>query len=267
MPDLINQYLQEIGRYRILDKQEVKDLLAEGNKEDVVKANLKLVVPIARRYSRNGDLLDLIQEGNKGLMRAVDDFDPERDFKVSTYARWWIWCSIIRYSMDNNPEFIPRGILDKRKKYSTAGHEYMEKHGEWPDDKYVAENSEDIFGKKYNVSQVRELKEMFSRTSTSMQDAVGDSTTIEDTIGYEEDIHQGLSDARIREVVDSYLQGMKIEDKVIFKGFYLKGINPSKMDRYFGSSPGRSRNKLEKMKRNIRNKYMDDPRIQDLLSS
>lgn len=99
----IRQYLAEIGRYPLLTpEQELKiaQRVAEGDtkaQQHLVEANLRLVVSIAKRYNNHGiSLLDLIQEGNLGLIRAVQKFDPRRGFRFSTYATWWIRQAISR---------------------------------------------------------------------------------------------------------------------------------------------------------------------------
>jgi RNA polymerase sigma factor (sigma-70 family) len=95
--DTLGRYLCEIGRYELLSAEQEQDLArraVSGDRaafERLVQANLRLVVHVAKRYSvGNGELLDLIQEGNMGLLRAVRKFDPERGFRFSTYATWWI---------------------------------------------------------------------------------------------------------------------------------------------------------------------------------
>jgi RNA polymerase primary sigma factor len=95
--DTLGCYLREIGRYELLSAEQEKELarrIAQGNKaafEQLVGANLRLVIGIARRYTTTtAELLDLIQEGNIGLMRAAEKFDPERGYRFSTYATWWI---------------------------------------------------------------------------------------------------------------------------------------------------------------------------------
>ena len=95
--DSVRLYLREIGKIPLLSTDEEAELakkIAEGDKkakDKMVEANMRLVVSIAKRYSGRGlDFLDLIQEGNTGLLRAVEKFDPEKGFKFSTYATWWI---------------------------------------------------------------------------------------------------------------------------------------------------------------------------------
>ena len=105
--DSVRLYLREIGKIPLLTPEEEQDLalkIVEGNKkakDKMVEANMRLVVSIAKRYSGRGlDLLDLIQEGNTGLLRAVEKFDPDKGFKFSTYATWWIRQAITRAIAD-----------------------------------------------------------------------------------------------------------------------------------------------------------------------
>lgn len=105
--DSVRLYLREIGKIPLLEQDEEQELakkIVEGDKrakEKMVESNMRLVVSIAKRYSGRGlDFLDLIQEGNTGLLRAVDKFDPEKGFKFSTYATWWIRQAITRAIAD-----------------------------------------------------------------------------------------------------------------------------------------------------------------------
>ena len=95
--DPVRMYLKEIGKIPLIDASrevELAEKIAEGNekaKNELVEANLRLVVSIAKRYVGKGMFfLDLIQEGNLGLMKAVDKFDHSKGYKFSTYATWWI---------------------------------------------------------------------------------------------------------------------------------------------------------------------------------
>ena len=105
--DSVRLYLREIGKIPLLSNEEEAELakqIVEGDrkaKDKMVEANMRLVVSIAKRYSGRGlDFLDLIQEGNTGLLRAVEKFDPEKGFKFSTYATWWIRQAITRAIAD-----------------------------------------------------------------------------------------------------------------------------------------------------------------------
>ena len=105
--DSVRLYLREIGKIPLLSQEEEAELaqrIVKGDKkakDKMVESNMRLVVSIAKRYSGRGlDFLDLIQEGNTGLLRAVDKFDPEKGFKFSTYATWWIRQAITRAIAD-----------------------------------------------------------------------------------------------------------------------------------------------------------------------
>src|SRR6266496_781385 len=105
--DSVRLYLREIGKIPLLNPEEELELahrVKAGDKDakdKMAEANMRLVVSIAKRYSGRGlDFLDLIQEGNTGLLRAVEKFDPDKGFKFSTYATWWISQAITRAIAD-----------------------------------------------------------------------------------------------------------------------------------------------------------------------
>ena len=105
--DSVRMYLREIGDVPLLTQEEELELAQRAVKGDkkakdkLAESNMRLVVSIAKRYSGRGlDFLDLIQEGNTGLLRAVEKFDPEKGFKFSTYATWWIRQAITRAIAD-----------------------------------------------------------------------------------------------------------------------------------------------------------------------
>ncbi len=105
--DSVRMYLREIGKIPLLSQEEEQELAVKAMKGDkrakdkLAEANMRLVVSIAKRYGGRGlDFLDLIQEGNTGLLRAVEKFDPDKGFKFSTYATWWIRQAITRAIAD-----------------------------------------------------------------------------------------------------------------------------------------------------------------------
>ena len=105
--DSVRLYLREIGKIPLLTPEEEADLaqrIVKGDKkakDKMVESNMRLVVSIAKRYGGRGlDVLDLIQEGNTGLLRAVEKFDPDKGFKFSTYATWWVRQAITRAIAD-----------------------------------------------------------------------------------------------------------------------------------------------------------------------
>lgn len=105
--DSVRMYLREIGKIPLLTQEEEQELAKKAiqgdkkAKDKLAEANMRLVVSIAKRYGGRGlDFLDLIQEGNTGLLRAVEKFDPDKGFKFSTYATWWIRQAITRAIAD-----------------------------------------------------------------------------------------------------------------------------------------------------------------------
>ncbi|MEY3220435.1 MAG: hypothetical protein RIT27_1792 [Pseudomonadota bacterium] len=124
-PDAMHLYLQEIGAIPLLTPAEEIQLarqVCQGNKkatQQMIEANLRLVVKIARRYLNRGmPFLDLIEEGNIGLIRAVQKFDPERGFRFSTYATWWIRQTIERALMNQTRMIrLPVHIISEINKY------------------------------------------------------------------------------------------------------------------------------------------------------
>ena len=130
--DILQMYLKEIGRKRILSKEEEYELgkiIAEGNEternnalNELVQANLRLVVSIAKKYAGQGVLfMDLVQEGSLGLIKAAEKFDYKKNFKFSTYATWWVKQAIVR-AISNQSKIIriPVHMLEKIRKYKRA---------------------------------------------------------------------------------------------------------------------------------------------------
>jgi RNA polymerase primary sigma factor len=141
MDDAVKQYLKEIGRFPLLTGEEelmLAERIANGDedaKRKLIEANLRLVVSIAKRYSSQGlPLLDLVQEGNLGLMRAAQKFDYRRRNRFSTYATWWIRQAISRAIAEHSRTIhIPVHVVEliyklkriSRKLYQETGHEPM----------------------------------------------------------------------------------------------------------------------------------------------
>ncbi len=140
--DSVQIYLREIGKTSLLTRDEEKELakkIVEGSIEarnKLIQANLRLVVSIAKRYvgrSPNLTLLDLIQEGNIGLARAVDKFDYRRGFKFSTYATWWIRQAITRALADQSRTIrIPVHMVETISKYAQVKRRLLQDLGREP---------------------------------------------------------------------------------------------------------------------------------------
>ena len=180
--DPVRMYLKEIGRVPLLSAEEEKELaekMAVGDedaKNKLVEANLRLVVSIAKRYVGKGMFfLDLIQEGNIGLMKAVDKFDYEKGFKFSTYATWWIRQAITRAIADQARTIrIPVHMVETIHKVSRYSRQMLQELGR--------EATAEEIGEKMGISadKVREIMKIAQ-----------DPVSLETPIGEEEDSHLG----------------------------------------------------------------------------
>ncbi len=180
--DPVRMYLKEIGKVPLLDAEEEKELarrMADGDeyaKNKLVEANLRLVVSIAKRYVGKGMFfLDLIQEGNLGLMKAVEKFDYQKGYKFSTYATWWIRQAITRAIADQARTIrIPVHMVETIHKVSRYSRQMLKELGR--------EATADEIGEKMGMSaeKVREIMKIAQ-----------DPVSLETPIGEEEDSHLG----------------------------------------------------------------------------
>ena len=160
--DALQLYLEEIGKIPLLTDSEVIELarrLEEGDhdaRQRLVNANLRLVVAIAKRYQGRGVLLeDLVQEGNLGLIRAVERFDYRRGFRFSTYAAWWIRHRITRAIANQGRTIrLPVHVVDLVNKISRVSTQLTQSLGREPDDGEIA----DEMG--VSVDELMELREV-----------------------------------------------------------------------------------------------------------
>src|SRR5206468_9380045 len=145
----LKRYLQEIGQFRLLTPQQEVELAGKikrgdaAARERMINANLRLVVTIARDYANFGlPLLDLISEGNIGLMKAVERFDPNKGAKLSTYASWWIKQSIKRALADQGKTIrLPVHVVDKLFHIRKAEAMLVEMLGREPTDAEIADET------------------------------------------------------------------------------------------------------------------------------
>ena len=173
--DALQLFLNEVGRYELLTAEEEVELakrIERGDreaKERMINSNLRLVVSIAKKYQGHGlSLLDLIQEGIIGLIRAVEKFDWRRGFKFSTYATWWIRQAVQRGVANKAREIrIPVHIVDRERKIARAERELVAKLGRAPTEEEVSQAS------KLPLKQVREVREA-ARAVTSLDRPVGE---------------------------------------------------------------------------------------------
>ena len=180
--DPVKVYLKEIGRVPLLSSDEEVDLAVrimngdEAAKKRLSEANLRLVVSIAKRYVGRGmQFLDLIQEGNLGLIKAVEKFDYTKGFKFSTYATWWIRQAITRAIADQARTIrIPVHMVETINKVKKASSMLLHKNGHEPSAEEVAEELD------MSVDKVREIMRVAQ-----------EPVSLETPIGEEEDSHLG----------------------------------------------------------------------------
>ena len=180
--DPVKVYLKEIGRVPLLSAEEEVELairMSEGDvaaKKRLSEANLRLVVSIAKRYVGRGmQFLDLIQEGNLGLIKAVEKFDHTKGFKFSTYATWWIRQAITRAIADQARIIrIPVHMVETINKVKKVNSQLLHENGHEPTNEQIAEKLE------MPVEKVREIMRVAQ-----------EPVSLETPIGEEEDSHLG----------------------------------------------------------------------------
>ena len=180
--DPVRMYLKEIGQVPLLDNDKelvLAEKMADGDeeaKQELVKANLRLVVSIAKRYVGKGMFfLDLIQEGNLGLMKAVDKFDYRKGYKFSTYATWWIRQAITRAIADQARTIrIPVHMVETIHKVSRYSRQLLQENGR------EATAEEIALKMGTSAEKVREIMKIAQ-----------DPVSLETPIGEEEDSHLG----------------------------------------------------------------------------
>jgi RNA polymerase primary sigma factor len=173
--DALQLFLNEAGRYKLLTAEEEVELAKRIERGDkaakdlMINSNLRLVVSIAKRYQGHGlSLLDLIQEGIIGLIRAVEKFDYRKGFKFSTYATWWIRQAVQRGVANKSRTIrIPVHIVEREQKIARAERELVLKLGRQPTDQELAKAA------KLPIKQVREVKAA-ARAVTSLDRPIGD---------------------------------------------------------------------------------------------
>jgi len=270
--DPVRMYLKEIGRIPLLTREEEIRLAQRVEKGDpiakqkLIDANLRLVVSIAKKYIGRGmTFLDLIQEGNKGLIRAVEKFDWSKGFKFSTYATWWIRQAITRSIADQARTIrIPVHMVETINKLMRTSRRMMQELGREPTPEEVGKVME------LDPERVREILKIAQNT-TSLESPVGsgeDESVLGDFIADEQQAspYDSTSMQMLRENVDEVLAALSDrEAKVLKLRFGLAGnkmMTLEEVGRQFGVTRERIRQieakALRKLKHPSRRKKLQD---------
>ncbi len=196
LTDPVRIYLKEIGRVPLLSQEEEQALaqrIEQGDKEaknQMIEANLRLVVAVAKRYVGRGmHFLDLIQEGNMGLLKAVEKFDYRKGYKFSTYATWWIRQSITRAIADQARTIrIPVHMVETINKVARASHQLVQELGREPNATEIAEYLD------LPLSKVEEIMKLSQ-----------EPISLETPVGEEDDSHLGdfIQDSEVSEPMEA----------------------------------------------------------------
>jgi RNA polymerase primary sigma factor len=211
--DSVRLYLREIGKIPLLNAEEELELaqkVVAGDKrakDKMAEANMRLVVSIAKRYVGRGlDLLDLIQEGNTGLLRAVEKFDPDKGFKFSTYATWWIRQAITRAIADQARTIrIPVHMVETINKLLRTQRRLTQDLNREPTNEEIAEAMELDVEK---VEHIMKIKQDISSLDASVRDDEEDSVLQdfiedEDTVTPEESATGQLLKEQVKDLLGS----------------------------------------------------------------
>jgi RNA polymerase primary sigma factor len=250
--DSLQLFLNEAGRYSLLtaaEEVELAKLIERGDsraKDRMINSNLRLVVSIAKKYQGHGlSLLDLIQEGIIGLIRAVEKFDWRRGYKFSTYATWWIRQAVQRGVANKSRTIrIPVHIVEREQKIARAERELTLKLERPPTDEELAKTS------KLSLKHVREVRAA-ARAVASLDKPLGDDSdtafgdiVATDKADVEEEVVVGLSEDLLRAAVSKLPER---EQLVIKLRYGLDGDEDPKSLEMIGREMGLTRERVRQI--------------------
>ena len=230
--DITREYMKEIYNYDLLTQEQEIEYAKNKNYDALVSANLRLVVNIAKKYKGRGvQFIDLIQEGNMGLMVAAEKFDPEKGFRFSTYATYWIQQYIGRAVANQARTVrIPLHIYSRINKMNTVIKEFVAKEEREPDEAELAKIMET------DIREIRKLKEYYQTTislDTPIDNGEDKDTSVGDLIEDEksQDPYKNAEKVALQSAVAALLNSLETrEADVIKKRFGLDGNNPMTLE-------------------------------------
>lgn len=237
--DSVRLYLREIGKIPLLEPEEelkIARKAVEGDKkakDKMAEANMRLVVSIAKRYSGRGlDFLDLIQEGNTGLLRAVEKFDPEKGFKFSTYATWWIRQAITRAIADQARTIrIPVHMVETINKVLRTARKLTQELNREPTVEEIATEMEMEVDKVEYVMKIKQdiasLDASVGREGDDEDSVLGDFVEDDEQLSPEDSAANQL----LKEQIASIIQNLsEREQKIIKLRFGIGGGRPHTLE-------------------------------------
>lgn len=253
--DILQMYLKSIGKIKLLKPdeerelgrqiQEEKGLKAELAKKKLVKANLRLVVSIAKKFIGQGILfMDLVQEGALGLIRAAEKFDYSKNFKFSTYATWWIRQTIMRAIANNAKSIrIPVHMIDKIRKYNKTKSKMLIKNGVEPTEQEIADEM------KLPLDKILQIKRAILKEPISLETPVTEDLNV---IDYLEDTHCKSPEAQtddkiVHKNIEELMKILNEKEKEIIKCRFGIGNTATKTLEQLGESLGYSKERIRQL--------------------
>lgn len=253
--DILQMYLKSIGKIKLLkpeeeralgkEIQEGRGLKSELAKKKLVKANLRLVVSIAKKFIGQGVLfMDLVQEGALGLIKAAEKFDYSRNFKFSTYATWWIRQTIMRaIANDAKAIRIPVHMIDKIRKYNKTKSKLLLKYGVEPTEKEIADEMD------LPLDKILQIKRSILKEPISLETPVTDDLNVMD---YLEDTtykspESQTNDKIVRKNIDELMTILNEKEKEIIKYRFGIGNSSTKTLEQLGEKLGYSKERIRQL--------------------
>jgi len=263
-PNPLARYLRQISRGRLLTHEEEIDLGRRAREGDetarskLIEKNLRLVIPVAKKYRGMGlPFGDLIQEGNIGLMRAADKFDPEKGFRFSTYATWWIRQAVQRAVADKGRTIrVPVHMGEKIRKMARAYNELSTELEREPTDEEVAERL------GWDVDRVKDVKSAIPDATSLNQPLSSDEASSELGDFVEDERESGVVGEVVRELethrlMESVARLPERRRRVLVRRYGLDGEKPATLAD-LGEELGVSRERVRQLQREAERALRDE---------